>query len=149
MKRFVFRLEPLLKYKLTVEQKQKGELATANAKLRALQEELKAMSDLFTRNAQELAAVLLEKSEAGELEKYSNYLRHLSEQRRRQLALIEQAQAVVRECQRVLIITMREVKTLTSLKEEQFRLYLEEVRAEEAKEIGDIVSYQTVAAVSE
>ena len=147
MKRFVFSLESLLKYKGTVERKQQADLSMAQAVLNRLLELLARMDAQFARNAEEMERLLNEQSSAQKLEQYSNYMRHLTQDRHALLARIAEAEEEVHRCQEALIATIKELKTLGNLKDEQYLRYLEEVRAEEAKEINDLVSYQTITAV--
>ena len=57
---------------------------------------------------------------------------------------IVRAERVVSECQARLITTMRELKTYNKLRAEQYLEYLKEVQSEEEKEIGDLVSFNTI-----
>ena len=145
MKKFVFTLQALYNYKLTVEKTQKAELKIAQNALVELQKEEQRLLDAYAENERSLNRALREnKNIATALAEHDSYFRYLRD------ALIElrekiiQAQAYVAECQGRLIITMREIKTYEKLRAEQYYEYLKEVQLEEEKEMGDLVSYNTV-----
>ena len=145
MKKFVFSLQALLNYKETVERTQKAELKRAQQILRELQEEEMRLLTAYSDNEISLERALRERTDIvtalAEHDAYFRYLRNaLIEVREK----IIRAERVVSECQTRLITTMRELKTYNKLRNEQYLEYLKEVQMEEEKEIGDLVSYNTV-----
>jgi len=146
MKRFKFTLQPLVNYKQTVEKLQKAELRKAQQALRELLDEEERLLQAYADNERSLEQALLENiNVAVALVEHDAYFRFLRD------ALIEirerivKAEEVVRKCQELLIITMKELKTYRKLREEQYQLYLKEVQAEEDKEMGDLVSFNVIS----
>jgi len=149
MKKFTFSLQPLLAYKRTLENQQKGALAEAQGALRRLQALHRAVLEQIERTGAELEHRLDGGSRADDLRAYSFYLHHLGERRLALEAQIREAVQAVRACQEAVVLTMKELKALERLRQEQYQRYLEELRAEEAKEIGDLVSFRTIAGQSD
>jgi len=145
MKKFKFSLQPVYNYKLTVEKMQKAELKKAQQALQELLDEEQRLLRAYAENERSLERALIENvdliSALSEHDAYFRFLRDsLIEIRER----IIKAQEVVEKCQQRLILTMKELKTYVKLRNEQFQVYLKEVQAEEDKEIGDLVSFNTV-----
>lgn len=150
MKKFVFTLEAVARYKETVEKKQKAELARVMSLLKALYDQ----RDVIFKAIDDTAASLIRALEEGrdipsEMERhdlYQMFLRDRLEQVQKKIAL---AEAEKKRIQALLIITMKEIKALERLREEQYAEYLEEVRQDEAKLLGDLISHQATVAEQE
>ena len=145
MKKFKFTLQPLHNYKLTVEKMQKAELRKAQQALRELIDEEQRLLQAYAENERSLDIALQKNIEvASALLEHDAYFRFLRD------ALIEireriiKAEEVVIKCQQRLITTMKELKTYEKLREEQYQSYLKEIQAEEEKEMGDLVSFNTI-----
>lgn len=147
MKKFVFTLEAVAHYKETIEKKQKAELARVMALLRALHDEQDAILKAMDDTAASLIRALAENRDIpAEMERhdyYQMYLRDWLEEVRQKIA---QAEAEKKRIQALLIVTMKEIKALERLREEQFEAYLEEVRQDEAKLINDLISHRSTVA---
>ena len=146
MKKFKFTLQALYNYKLTVEKMQKAELRRAQQALRELLDEEQKLLRAYVKNEQSLKKALLENIDVvtalSEHDAYFRFLRDaLQEVRKR----IMKAQEVVEKCQERLIITMKELKTYVKLRDEQLHRYKKEIQAEEDKEMGDLVSFNTIS----
>ncbi len=145
MKRFVFRLEVLLKVKLTLEKEQKAKLHEIQELLRALTGELRRMQDEQAKLSDEYR----EESSSGitgdRLRVFGLYFDHMREAIKEQNKRIEEARAERMRRQAVLLRTMKEIKALKKLREAQYTEYLAEVAREEEKAIGDIVSFKAAA----
>ena len=146
MKKFVFSLQALYNYKLTVERLQKAELKKAQQALQELLDEESRLLKAYGDNERSLEEALRRGVNVGTaLVEHDAYFRYLRD------ALIEirikivKAEEVVRECQERLVLTMKEIKTYLKLREEQYAEYMKEVQAEEAKEIDDLVSFNIVS----
>ena len=147
MKKFVFSLASVYAYKQTVEKTQKADLNKALAALLALQEEWRRVEAAFGENAHSLEVALKENMHVVDaLKRHDDYFRYLKDRRDELELEIQKAQEEKDRRQAILIKTMKEVKTYTKLKEEQYRKYIEELQREEAKDIGDLISYKTVIA---
>ena len=146
MKKFVFSLQPLFNYKQTVEKQQKAELSDAQQKLRDLLDEERRLMDAYAENERSLVEALRDNNNISsalrEHDAFFRYLRDALQELRERIAVAER---VVRECQTRLIATMREIKTYNKLRAEQYQEYLKEVQSEEEKEIGDLVSFNTIS----
>ena len=147
MKKFVFTLEAVAKYKAVVEKKQKTELSRVISLLNALYGErdhiLKAMAD----TAASLALALKKQEDVvKELERHDNYQTYLREWLKDVKQKIVAAEAEKKRIQALLMVTMKEIKTLDRLRSEQYRAYLEEVRKEESLIIGDIIAHRSTMA---
>ena len=142
MKRFVFTLQSLLSIKLALEKEQKAELAACDALLRRLEEELQALSAAFESMRLEYEERARQGIPVAKANDYSNALDHtrtLIAAKRDELAAAEMKRLQVRL---KLVEIMREIKVFEKLREKQYEEYQKEVRAEEDKLIGDILSYR-------
>jgi len=146
MKRFKFTLQPLYKYKLTVERLQKAELRRAQIALQELLDEEQRLLQAWADNERSLEEALRKGENVGdaliEHDSYFRFLRDSLIEIRKRIVLAEE---VVRQCQERLIITMRELKTYLKLRDEQYQAYMKEVQAEEAKEMDDLVSFKVIS----
>jgi len=146
MKRFVFTLQALYNYKLTVERLQKAELKKAQQALQELLDEESRLLRAYADNELSLEEALRKGENVGTaLMEHDAYFRYLREALIEIRVLIEKAEEVVRQCQERLVLTMKEIKTYLKLREEQYADYLKEVQAEEAKEIDDLVSFNVIS----
>ena len=148
MKKFKFTLQSLYNYKLTVEKMQKAELRKAQQVLRELLAEEQRLRNAYAENERSLDRALRENIDvASALSEHDAYFRYLRDAIKEVREKIIKAEEVVAECQERLIITMKEIKTYEKLREEQYERYKKEIQAEEEKEIGDLVSFNTITEV--
>lgn len=147
MRKFVFTLQSVLKFKQTTEKRQKADLANVMALLRKLYDEDMALDLAFQRTTESQELVLRRGINiAEELPRHAAYFLYIRDEKKALRKKIDAAELARERCQRALIKTMNEIKTLEKLKDEQYRLYLEEVRAEEDKAMADIISFNAVTA---
>ena len=150
MKKFEFTLQSVYEYKQTVERQRKADLRAAQEALRLLMGQLRALELSFERNAESRRRLLEEENGssgiAAELEKHDAFFRFLHGRKTELLAEIAAAEEERDRIMALVIEIMKEVKVYKKLRDEQFARYMDELRKEEAKEIGDIVSFQTVTA---
>jgi len=145
MKKFVFTLAALYKYKQTVERMQKAELRKAQQALQELVDEETRLLKAYADNEKSLEEALRKgENVATALSEHDAYFRFLRDALTEVRIRIEEAEEVVRQCQERLIITMKEIKTYLKLRDEQFQQYLKEVQMEEAKEMDDLVSFKVI-----
>jgi hypothetical protein len=144
MRKFVFTLAALAKYKASIEKKQKADLFRVMARLNALYEEEGRILKAMTENAASQKRAL-EKQEGlvQELERHDNFQTYLRAQLEDIKQQIAAAEAEKKRLQALLIVTMKEVKTLKRLRAEQYQAYLEEIKKEEALLIGDIIAHSS------
>jgi len=146
MKKFKFTLQSLHNYKQTVEKMQKAELKKAQQALQELLDEEQRLLQAYAENERSLERALLENTDvASALSEHDAFFRYLRDALKELRERIVKAEKVVEKCQELLIITMKELKTYEKLREEQYQRYLSEIRAEEEKEMGDLVSFNTIA----
>ena len=145
MKKFKFSLQALFSYKLTVERMQKAELKKAQQVLRELLTEEQRLLEAYAENERSLERALRENIDvASRLSEHDAYFRYLRDALKEIRERIIKAQELVDKCQERLIITMKEIKTYEKLRKEQYERYKKEVQTEEDKEIGDLVSFNTI-----
>ena len=145
MKRFKFTLQPLFNYKITVEKLQKADLRRAQQALRELLDEEQRLLNAYAENERSLEKALRENinvvAALSEHDAYFRFLRDALKELRERIVIAEE---LVRKCQELLIVTMKEIKTYNKLRAEQYQEYLKEVQIEEDKNIGDLVSFNTI-----
>jgi len=146
MKKFVFTLQALYDYKVSVEKNQKAELKKAQQALRDLIDEELRLLRAYADNELSLERALSRNEDVvSALSEHDAYFRFLRDALKEIRKRIAKAEEVVAQCQARLIITMKEIKTYKKLREEQFQEYMKEVQAEEDKEIGDLVSFNVIS----
>ncbi|MCL2151610.1 MAG: flagellar FliJ family protein [Oscillospiraceae bacterium] len=145
MKKFRFTLQSLYDYKLTVEKNQKAELKNAEQALRILLDEEQKLLRSYAETALSLEKALIDNIDVAlELSKHDAYFKYLREAIKEIREKIVKAEEIVAKCRQALIRTMKELKTYSRLREEQYQSYLKEAKAEEEKETSDLVSYKTI-----
>ena len=146
MKKFKFTLQALYNYKLTVEKMQKADLKKAQQALRELIAEEQRLLLAYAENERSLEIALRRNEDVvTALSEHDAYFRFLRDALKEIRKRIEKAEEVVLKCQERLIITMKEIKTYTKLRDEQYQAYLKEIQAEEDKELGDLVSFNVIS----
>ena len=146
MKKFVFTLQSLYNYKLTVEKMQKAELRKAQIALKELLDEEQRLLRAFAENERSLEKALRENTDViNALIEHDAYFRFLRDAIIEVRQRIVKAEEVVRKCQERLIITMKELKTYVKLRDEQYQEYLKEVQIEEDKNMGDLISFNKIS----
>ena len=147
MKKFKFTLQPLVNYKKTVERLQKDELRQAQQALRELLNEEQRLLQAYADNERSLEEALRSNEDvARALSEHDAYFRFLRDALKALREKIVKAEEAVLKCQERLIITMKELKTYNKLRMEQYQSYLKEIQAEEAKDMGDLVSFNVISA---
>ena len=146
MKRFKFTIQSLLNYKETLERTQKAELRRAQQALRELLDEEQRLLRAYANNERSLERALrIGKNVGAALTEHDAYFRYLRDALTELRERIAKAEKVRDRCMEILVKTMREIKTYNKLKEEQFRAYLKEVKAEEDKAVDDLLSFKTAS----
>ena len=144
MKKFIFTLEAVAKYKDTVEKKQKAELSRVMALLNALYQEQDHIWQSIADTAASLTRALEEQRDVvKELERHDHYQIYLRECLDDIKQRITAAEKEKKRIQALLTVTMKEIKSLERLRAEQYRAYLEEVRKEENIVLLDLISHQS------
>ncbi len=145
MKKFVFTLQTVYDMALSTEKQQKLQIKRLEDRLRQLNEELSRMKEQYL-DVKERCAKEMERGMASEeLAQYSLYFESLINrmiEHREQIARAEQEKEIWVQRR---IQTRKEIQTYDKLRETQYEEYLHEVKREEEKEIGDLVSFQVAS----
>ena len=145
MRRFKFTLATLLKIKEALEKQRKQELAEAERLLRIAREELEALYTEFETRRAVYNKKLKTGADVNDLQAFSRYFVYLSERTELQKVKVQQAEAERLKRQEALVEAMTEGKALNKLKEAQYEEYLQELKLEQEKEIGDFVSSNVIS----
>lgn len=145
MKKFVFQLQSLYDVKQTLETQQKNQLKQIEARLAKLREELEILQASFAKSRDEYRTETVTGIQADKLRWYGAYFDLLNKSITAQKEKIAQAEEQRKKCVEALVEIMKEVKSLEKLKEKQYEEYLKEVKNEEEKAIGDMISYKVAA----
>ena len=141
MAKFKYRMQNILDIKMKLESQAKIAYGIANQKY---MEEQKKLQEIMLRRAS--YEKILKESMMGSID-----VRQVSHARadvntmktimRRQMIEVHKAERVLEDARKKLNEIMMERKTHEKLKEKAFEQYQEEVKAEESKEIDQLVSY--------
>lgn len=144
--KFKFTLEAVDKYKKTVERLQRAELKEAQAALRRLYEEDGELARAFEDSARaRLAQIRGGATDAEALMRYDRFFTRIREERARLAESIERATEEVGRREARLLATMRELKVYGKLRARQYAEYLSQLRAEDEKNVGDLVSFDVIS----
>lgn len=145
MKKFAFSLQAALNVKYSVEKAQKAEMAVINRRIYLLNNEL---SEYNTQNRIE-SEKLKEETKKGispsKLNEFNNFFTFLKEKIKAVKENIKKAEEEKEEIRARMIKTMQEIKSFEKLKEKQYEDYLVELRRDEEKNLGDIVSHKLIS----
>lgn len=142
MKQFVFTLQSLYDMKLSEEEQQKIRMQQIQERLLKQTRELEDMKQAFSQTRQIYRQRINRGLQAAELNRYNRYFTDLTESMQLQKEKIIQTETEKENCLKEQIETKKEIKTLDKLRESQYQAYLQEVKLEEEKTIGDLVSYK-------
>lgn len=144
MKKFVFSLASVYKYKKSIEKKQEADLAAAWSALRGFEHQKEdALARRDDQRRQFRLKLKENKNVVFYLEKYGKFLHYMDTVLKAIDERIEQAKAEVMRCQRAIVETKKEIKALEHIKDIQYQQHLEDIKAEEETFIGDLISFQT------
>jgi flagellar export protein FliJ len=145
MKKFSFTLQSLFRVTLSMEKSQKVALKKIEDMIAGLKQELEHMKDAYFNSKQQCAKDM-QKGVSGEMvAQHSLYFESLINAMIAQKDHIIQAEEEREKRLTELIKTRRKIQTLEKIRESQYFEYLEEVKREEEKEIGDLVSFQVIS----
>ena len=145
MKKFVFTLQSLKEVKETQEKQAKQELAQAEQHVMKLSMQIDSLQQQFKNQSDAFHEKLTQGADAGSLIQFSNFFDFLQKELDAAQKELEKAKEQRRKCQEKLIALMKELKMLDNLYQSQYEEYLDELKKEEEKSIGDLVSYQVVS----
>lgn len=142
MAKFVYRMQNILDIKSKLEAQAKNEYAQANAALLEEQEKLScfflkkkdcenSLRNEYNRNPLDLS----------EIEFWKNNIVYTDGRIKEQTVRVMNAQKKVDAKKEEMLELMKERKTQEILKEGAFQQFLQEIKAEESKEVDELVSY--------
>lgn len=146
MAKFYYRMQNILNIKYKLEEQAKQEFSQAQNRYRQEVDKLDGLNkrkDVYTAEMRGLAK---ERLNVLELERCNNAISILKDLIQEQKEAVFRAMADVDRARTKLNSIMQERKTHEKLKEHQFESFLQELNAEEMKEIDQLVSYQHNAA---
>ena len=142
MAKFVYRMQNILDIKSKLEVQAKNDFAQANAELQEAQEKL---TEFFfkKRNCEDCLREEYgkEKLDLSEIQYWKNSITYTDNLIKEQTVCVVNAQAKADAKKEYMLQLMKERKTQEILKEGAFQEFLEEIKAEESKEVDELVSY--------
>lgn len=145
MKKFKFTLQSVLNLKNSIEKQQRAELAAADARIRALEEELAAINLRHAVTRERFNREIREGISSTELLVYSTGFKVLRDKAAHQKRRILAAEEERRRIQLRLLETMKERKALEKLKARHLEEYREELRREDERIMDDFMSNKVTA----
>ena len=142
MAKFVYRMQNILDIKSKLETQAKNDFVQANAELQEEQEKLTEF--VFKKRSCEDSLrdeYGKEKLDLKEVQHWRNRIVYTDECIKQQTVRVVNAQARVDAKKEHMLQLMKERKTQEILKEGAFQEFLEEIKAEESKEVDELVSY--------
>ena len=142
MAKFIYRMENILNIKYKMEEQAKQEYMLVRMRLNEAEDELSKLEDRKAMYFDRYRQLVSERLEVLEIEECKNAIilmdSYIANQKN-VIALIEkELEAAIRKMNEA----MQERKIHEKLKENQFEVFLSEVKEEEMKEIDQLVSYQ-------
>jgi flagellar export protein FliJ len=146
MKKFVFSLEPVNRYKLTVEKLQRAELKNAQEALKVLLLEDETLVNAFARGRESLLKLLSGGApDVNEFVAYDRFFEGVRDARDRLAPRIRRAEDEAEACTTRLITTMKELKVYKKLRDTQYQAYMKESEAEDEKAVDDLLSFNVIS----
>lgn len=142
MAKFFYRMQNILNIKYKLEEQAKQEFSNAQNRYRQEEERLERLKQRKRDYTEEMRGHARERLNVMELERCNEAIALLDMQIREQKEVVFRAMTEVDRARAKLNQSMQERKTHEKLKEHQFESFLQELNAEEMKEIDELVSYQ-------
>lgn len=142
MKKYSFRLQPVLNLKEKALEDKRLEMAKVIRFLNDLQTELESLNKTYSSYRLQIEEISLssESLNVSELATCNSYMSTLEQQINDKKNLIEQTQKVLQAKQKEVNEALKEVKVLDKLKETQSKKFYDAIYKKEAEEIDDIVT---------
>lgn len=146
MAKFYYRMQNILNIKYKLEEQAKQEFSQAQNRYRQEVDKLDGLNKRKDVYTVEMRGLAKERLNVLELERCNNAISILKDLIQEQKEAVFRAMADMDRARTKLNAIMQERKTHEKLKEHQFESFLQELNAEEMKEIDQLVSYQHNAA---
>lgn len=145
MKKFRFSLQAVYQFQKTLEKQKKIELSEIQAELNRIFIEKADCEQRQDDSSRQYRKSVGTGMPASQMAWYGNFAEYLQDRIRQLNGIIEELEKKKQLLQSELIAVMKEIETLDKLREEQYRIYLDETAKEEEKELGDLMSYRKTA----
>ncbi len=142
MAKFVFRLQPVLKLKIQLEDQMKNELGKSIRKLEDEKRILRLIDNEKEKNIHMFNSVSMQGIAAGKLRDYSTYISLLQDRMKKQKENVNQAQKNVDKNREKLVKAVQERKMMEKLKEYKYQDFLTEQQKEEQKLNDQFTSFK-------
>lgn len=142
MKQFVFSLQPLYNMKKNIEKQQKIELQMIETQLSKRYAELESLNNDFNKAKREYCQIVISGVLAPRVKQYGHFFARLKVVMSLVQEKIKELEKKKEQCIAQLVETRREKKLLSTLREEKYSEYLDQVKKEQETKISDFVSYQ-------
>lgn len=142
MAKFFYRMQNILNIKYKLEEQAKQEFSNAQYRYRQEEERLERLKQRKRDYTEEMREHAKERLNVMELERCNNAIALLDMRIREQKEVVFRAMTEMDRARAKLNQSIQERKTHEKLKEHQFESFLQELNAEEMKEIDELVSYQ-------
>lgn len=136
-----FKLEKVLNYKENIENVKKGEYGEVNSKLEKAQYKLTKYNN-YRQNLISQKNNMMENTNIGSLKLYSDYLKSISNDIKKQEKLILDINIELKSAKEELMKAMQEKKTLEKLKEKNYNEFIQEANKDEEKITDAINSFK-------
>ena len=142
MQKFRYSMQSLLVIKQKMEDQAKAAYGAAKVRLTQEEEKLEELKQKRERYIGEKTAVLSRRLDVPLLNQLQNAIETTEQQIERQKTNVVRAEAAVRAAQERLVDAMMERKTQEKLRENALERYMQEMNAEEQKEIDERTGFQ-------
>ncbi|MGN0017597.1 MAG: flagellar export protein FliJ [Candidatus Gastranaerophilaceae bacterium] len=142
MKKYSFRLQPVLEIREKALEDKRLEMAKVLKLLNDYENELKTLEEKTVNYNVELEGISNSNDyiNVADIAGYNNYLVDIEQKIKNQKFLIENTKKVLREKQSEVNEALKEVKVLEKLKETQSQKFYKAIEKKEAEEIDDIIT---------
>ncbi len=148
MKKFQFRLQPLLNYRRHLEQLAKQEMAKVVADIAACEQRIQGLLDDGREAAQKLDRLVEKGMEAGSFNSYRNFITSVEYTVSQERALKAGLEKTLEEKREALKKRTIEKKALERLREKQADAYTQEMIREEQKGLDEMASVRKAREVN-
>lgn len=142
MAKFYYRMQSILDIKYKLEEQAKQEFSVAQSRYQKETERLELFRQRKEAYLQEMRIYAEDRLNVLELERCNQAIAVMEEKIKEQKEVVFRAMAEVDKARQKLNQCVQERKTHEKLKEHQFEEFLQELNAEERKEIDELVSYR-------
>lgn len=148
MKKFKFRLQSILKLKISLEEQGKARLAQLNFGINNVTEQIFFVSSETSNRKQELLLRLKKGENATVLHVYSEYFAALREKKKSLEERLKVLEEKREQEQKILAELMQERKALEKLKARQYAEYLQALEREQQMIISEFLTFNAATADS-